>query len=286
MVIRQLYFYVTYYLETLYQECAVTLSNYTDRPNMLRKLILFLIFLCSIPTQPHGAEVKLATLEWEPYIYKNSDQGYVSQIIKMAFANSEYEIENIFFPWARAVYMAKKSDFAGYYPEYYSKEKTDDFYFSEPFPAAPLVLFKRKTDMIEYSNLQDLRNYSIAVVRGYVNTEEFDRATFLKKEETTSDLQNLKKLVSGRVNLAVIDKYVGYYLMEKYLPEGLSLIDTVTTPLAEKELHLCISKQHPEALKIMAAFNKGLQAMRENGSLEHLTQRFFLQFPPPKRKGE
>ncbi len=253
---------------------------------MSHKFISFLIFLLSIPAYSIGAELRFATLEWEPYIYNHSDQGYAAQVIKMAFANSDYEVDYTFFPWARAIHMAKKNNFAGYFPEYYSKEKTKDFYFSEPFPAAPLVFLKRKTDHIEYSSLQDLKPYSIAVVRGYVNTEEFDEATFLIKEETTSDLQNLKKLIGGRINLVVIDKYVGYYLLKKYLPESLNLIDTVEPPLENKELYLCVSKQHAEALQIVEAFNNGIHTMRKDGSLDRLVQQFFSQYSPSEVEEE
>lgn len=237
---------------------------------------LFLIVLFLTPFQVFGQELKLATLEWEPYVYSHSDQGYVAQLVKMAFAHSDYEVKLSFFPWARAVRAARYGTFAGYFPEYYSKERAEDFYFSESFPAAPLVLFKRKIDVIKYSTLRDLAPYKIAVVRGYVNTEEFDKATYLKKEKTKSDLQNFKMLMAGRVNLVAADKYVGYYLIKKYLPESLEFIDIIDPPLEMKELYLCVSKKHPDAAKILESFNNGLRNMRDNGFLENLTQRFFL----------
>ena len=243
---------------------------------MTRKMFFLLIFLFLTPIQLFGAELKLATLEWEPYIYSHSDQGYVAQLVKMAFANSDYEVKLSFFPWARAVYVARNGTFAGYFPEYYSKKRAEEFHFSESFSAAPLVLFKRKKDVIEYSNLRDLEPYTIAVVRGYVNTEEFDKATYLRKEKTQSDLQSFKMLMGGRVNLVVADKYVGYYLIKSYLPESLEFIDVIEPLLETKKLYLCVSKQHPDAVKILQTFNNGLRNMRDNGFLENLKQRFFL----------
>jgi polar amino acid transport system substrate-binding protein len=244
--------------------------------NMIRKQIVTIICLLLIPLHLFGNELKLATLEWEPYIYSHSDQGYVAQLVRMAFSDSDYDVELSFFPWARAVRVAKNSDVAGYFPEYYSKKVAENFYFSEPFLAAPLVLFKRKNDIIKYSNLRDLEPYTIAVVRGYVNTVEFDEATYLKKEITTRDLQSFKMLMQGRVDLVVADKYVGYHLISKYMPESLAFIDIIEPPLELKELYLCISKQHPNALGILEAFNNGLLKMRDSGFLDNITQHFFL----------
>ncbi|MBM9512810.1 substrate-binding periplasmic protein [Desulfogranum marinum] len=244
---------------------------------MTRKFVFLLIFFFGVPIQLVCAELKLTTLEWAPYVYNHSDQGYVAQLVKMAFANSNYEVKLSFFPWARALRVASNGTFAGYFPEYYSEQRSEEFYFSESFPAAPLVLFKRKKDVIEYSNLRDLEPYTIAVVTGYVNTEEFDKATYLKKEKTTSDLQNFKMLMAGRVDLVVADKYVGYYLVKNYLPESLQFIDVIDPPLDRKKLYLCVSKKHPDAVMILQAFNNGLYNMRNNGFLENLTQRFFSQ---------
>jgi polar amino acid transport system substrate-binding protein len=239
------------------------------------KQILITILLLSMPGHLLGKELKLATLEWEPYIYSHSDQGCVAQIVKMAFANSEFEAKLSFFPWARAIRVAKSSDFAGYFPEYYSNKIAEKFYFSEPFLKTPLVFFKRKNDIINYSSLRDLEPYTIAVVRGYVNTVEFDDATYLKKEMTTQDLQGFKMLMLGRVDLVVADEYVGYHILKNHLPESFDDIDIVEQPLEIKKLYLCISKQHPEAVQIMQAFNNGLLRMQSNGLLDDITHHFY-----------
>lgn len=241
----------------------------------MTKRTLITLILLLIPFQLLGKELKLATLEWEPYIYSHSDQGFVAQLIQKAFAGSDYEVKLAFFPWARAVRVAQSHEFAGYLPEYYSSKIAEDFYFSEPFFATPLVFFKRKKDSINYSNLRDLKPYTIAVVRGYVNTVDFDEATYLNKEITTQDLQGFKMLMLGRVDLVVADKNVGYHLIQSYLPESLEFIDVVEPPLEIKKLYLCISKQHPDAVEILQIFNTGLLKMRTSGFLDDITHHIF-----------
>jgi len=69
-----------------------------------------------------------------------------------------------------------------------------------------LVLCARKELKIRYNSLKYLAPYRIGVVNGYVNTPELDRADFLKKDGVTNDLQNIRKLVRGRVDLILEEK--------------------------------------------------------------------------------
>lgn len=61
-------------------------------------------------------------------------------------------------------------------PEYYSEDLKKDFILSAPFPEA-LGLFKKDKN-IQFKKIDDLKPYSIGVVRGYVNTAEFDAAAY------------------------------------------------------------------------------------------------------------
>src|SRR3546814_17680884 len=68
----------------------------------------------------------------------------------------------------------------------------------------------------DLTTLDDLHALSIAVVRGYTNTREFDARVAdrrLTVEPAIDDLTNLRKLASGRVRLAVLDAAVIGYLL-------------------------------------------------------------------------
>ncbi|WP_163337459.1 ABC transporter substrate-binding protein [Desulfopila sp. IMCC35008] len=243
-------------------------------------IVVFIACVLFLPPSSIGqTPLKLTTLEWEPYIGAQlRGQGYVAQLVKLAFATSEYDVKLSFFPWARTIQMARENEYAGYLPEYYSEEVAKDFIFSDPFPGGELSFFKRKDDTINYSSLQDLTPYIIGVVRGYVNTPEFDEATYLTKEEASDDLQNLRKLLGNRVDLIVADRYVVFHLMRTYLSDRTGEVDYIDPPLAQKQLYLCISKNHPNAQAILASFNAGLKIIRQDGSLLRLIEKSFLHY--------
>ncbi|WP_186441196.1 substrate-binding periplasmic protein [Desulfamplus magnetovallimortis] len=239
------------------------------------QLILVILILLVLSGFAHAAQpIKLATLDWEPYIGQTlPDNGYVAEVIREAFKRSGYEIQMDFLPWARVVKMAREGKYDGYFPEYYSDELQKDFKVSSSFPGGPLVFFKRKGEEIHYGSLSDLKPYFIGVVRGYINTREFDEADYLKKDEATDDLTNFKKLLKKRVDLIVADKFVGYDTVRKNLPDAVEQIDVVNPPLEIKDLFLCISKKTPDAQIKLEALEKGLAEIKSDGTLERILKK-------------
>ena len=90
-------------------------------------------------------------------------------------------------------------------------------------------------DKISFSSLKDLIPYKIGVVRGYVNTKEFDAADYLNKDEANDDLTNFRKLLKNRVDLVIADKFVGKYVMETNLADDVDKIEFIEPPLENKD---------------------------------------------------
>lgn len=238
-----------------------------------RRLVVTGLSLASILTVCAQQEktVTLASLDWEPYIgTKLPKQGCVAQIATEAFKTQGYQVKIDFLPWARAVASAKEGTHDGLFPEYYDEERLKDFVYSQPFKGGPVGFLKRKDAKITYATLEDLKPYKIGVVRGYVNTVEFDKATYLKKEEVDADLQNLKKLNAGRLDLIVIDKYVASYLAKQELGADAVNFEFLSPPLEEKSLYIAFSKKAPDSAAKLSAFNKGLEAITKSGRLAEL----------------
>lgn len=221
-----------------------------------------------------GEKVKLATTEWKPYIGKTlKNQGYVAELVIEAFKRSGKEVEIIYVPWARAVKMAGDKVVDGYFPEYYSDSLKEHYLVSEPFPCGPLGFFKRKGDAISFKSLKDLKPYKIGVVRGYINTAEFDAATYLRKDEATDDLMNLKKLIKKRVDLVVCDQYVGQFILHQDLKDQAKTIEFISPPLEEKKLYICITKGGAHDQANINAFNEGFRKMKHDGTVNAIMKK-------------
>ena len=88
------------------------------------KKILLSISLIIFTSLSYSADkvVHLTSLDWPPYSGKTlSDQGASVAVAKAAFKAMGYELKVSFYPWSRAVALAKDSSskFSGYFPEYF-----------------------------------------------------------------------------------------------------------------------------------------------------------------------
>ncbi|GAK49957.1 ABC-type sugar transport system, periplasmic component [Candidatus Moduliflexus flocculans] len=224
--------------------------------------------------------VSFATSEREPYIGVNlPDHGYVCELVTEAFQRAGYRVNITFYPWARAVRNVQKGTQDGLLPVYYDDALTGEFAFSDPFPGGKIGLLKRKSTPAEYvvppdthqtEALRYLQSYVFGVVRGSVNTPEFDAADFLKKDMVTTDMQNVLKLFKGRVDFVVIDKYTAADLMVNKLPHTIGQLEFMNPPLAEKSFHIAFSKNSPGYQQRLADFNRGLREMIADQKVEKI----------------
>lgn len=246
--------------------------------SLLRAAALLGVLLLALCSPLQARQVVLATTAWEPYIGPDlPGQGYVAEVAREALAHSGHSLRLVFLPWARAVHMARQGKVDGYLPEYEAKELQQAFLFSAPFPGGPVGFFKRqdRTD-ISWRGLDSLKAFRIGVVRGYVNTPEFDARTDLHKELSNDDEANLRMLLAGRIDLMVADKHVGYALARKISPEAVAGIAFLLPSLEEKELYVCFPAQLPGSAELLKAFNNGLMTLRNDGSLTRLRARHGL----------
>ena len=247
----------------------------------IRGLILSIIIVSTLilpEDSPAQKIVRLVTAEHEPYIGENlPNKGYIYELITEAFRRVGYEAEITFYPVARATYLVEKGRRDGFVPVYYDRSLEEKFLFSDPFPGGTLGLLKRKSipglDFDPHNQTQSLRSlqdYTFGVVRGSVNTPEFDNAVFLEKDFATSDTQNLLKLLKGRVDFAVIDKYTAADLMVNTLPHMIGEFEFMNPPMALKPFYLAFSKNVPHSRQLATDFNKGLQEVIDDKTLENI----------------
>lgn len=236
---------------------------------------------------PDNVPVRLATLEWKPYIGSDlPEQGYVAALARAVFAEQGLPLQIDFHPWERALYLTRAGEVDGLMPEYFDASRVGDFVFSDPFPGGPLVLFKRREDAIIFAvdpaedadaALRGLKDKRFGVVRGYVNTPALDEADYLLKEEASDDAANLRALVNGDIDLAVIDLHVAGYLIRQHYPHYAGRIEAMQPPLADKPLYIGFSRKSRRLQEALDAFNRGLETLRADGRLDALYQRHIVE---------
>lgn len=223
------------------------------------------LFLGSGALWADSKEVRLTSLEWPPYIGQSlPSQGASAAVAREAFRVMGYKLVIDFYPWTRAVNLAKNDRrFIGSFPVYYSSQRAREFYYSDAMGFGPLGFAERINKPVEWSSLADLTWVKIGVVQDYVNTTEFDNRLAknqLRVDVATSDLKNLQKLHGKRVDLAVVDKNVLNYLLqhEPELSDAQKTLRFNERVLENKQFYVCF-KRNAEGEQMQKVFNEGLK---------------------------
>ncbi len=245
---------------------------------MKRTLTLILILL-SLQTAyskllAEEKTVSLSYVSYPPYYSEDlQNGGPLSEIIVAAFADQGYSVKREQLPWSRAIKWTADGKYDGIYTAWYRVERESDFVFSTALPGNELVLFKHKKHQISYKEFTDLKGYSIGVVRGYVNPPGFDNAG-LDLAEVTTDKQNILKLSDARIDLALLDKALGNYILRTELPPEKAMeIDWIEPTIKIEPQYVMFSKKAKNYLEKQEAFNRGLKSLTESGELKRIFER-------------
>jgi polar amino acid transport system substrate-binding protein len=216
------------------------------------------------PSEPAHA-MRLATLEWSPYVGPGlAENGLSSAIVSAAARLIDHSLRVEYYPWKRAMQVGlEDAGFAGYFPAYYTEERARSCHFSQPVGHSLLGLAVLKARPLSWESVPDLAAVRIGVVAGYSNGAEFDALAAqgrMQLDESPSDAINLKKLLAGRVRAVVIDRAVLRYLAltDPELAPAREQVVFHERPLARLSLHVCFQPT-PAGQRLQEAFDAALK---------------------------
>lgn len=233
------------------------------------KIIAFSILallsqICLTPISFAMEKVKLASLEYPPYTGNDlKNQGFITAIVKASFKEVGLDISVRFLPWARALDSAKNGKFDGLFTIWKRKEREEWFVFSDELPANEIALLKLKKDNIKFKKMEDLKPYKIGTVRGYADPDEFNKATYLRKEKVKNDKINIRKLMGGRIQLVLTDKYLAEHIINTDFSKQKNMFDWLSPSLKIDPQYIAFSKKSPRYKELLERFNRGLQEIKK-----------------------
>lgn len=233
--------------------------------------VLFSLSL-SMPVVVGAESVRLANGEWAPYMSQAlKHAGVISHIVEEAFARQGIQVEYSFSPWKRAYEDAKHGRADGTLIWGRTAEREAEFLLSDPVIELKTVLFYAKDKGFDWSDTASLSEKTLGGVIGYsygVDAEE--RAGLLKIERIAVPEGNYAKLLQGRIDAVLEDLDVGLDSIAKL---GLgNKIAYHPKPTLERPYFLLMNRRNPANPAHLAAFNKGLKAMRDDGSYARMLE--------------
>ena len=233
----------------------------------IARLCVLLLWVALAASADAARPLRLATLNWAPYVAPGLDQqGLSAYIIGSAARQFGRALEIDYFPWNRALQLGLHGPgYAGYYPAYYTEQRARECYFSSPIGTSTLGLAYLKSAPVHWRRLEDLAPFTIGVVAGYSSGAEFDRLVAQHKltiDPSPNDTLNLRKLLAGRVQAVVIDRLVMRFLLlaEPDLRKQRRRLALSSRPVAELPLYVFF-RRTPEGRQLQRKFDAALQTL-------------------------
>jgi polar amino acid transport system substrate-binding protein len=239
-------------------------------------IFFFMALLVFTPTTAFAFNklIRLATVPWDPICGPNlPNEGYFSEISREAFARVGYDLQIVWMPWKRCLHDTQNGYFDGLLAAYYSKARTEWLHYSDQVAETSIVFFCKQGRNITYRTLQDLTPYTIGVERGFVHTEEFDKADFLKKEPVKKLDMNLNKLLKDRIDLVAASREIFLYMVQTQYADKRALIQEISPPLAVSKIFNVFLKSRPDSAQVLNDFNRGLKMIREDGTFDNILKK-------------
>lgn len=241
-------------------------------------LRVWLLLLALSPLGLAAQPLRLVASPWPPFNDRSlPNNGLASDLVSTALAKAGYATDYAEVPWARAVKGLRQGRYDVLINAWHSEERARFGYFSQPYLINRIRFLRRKGAAVEFQELVDLYPYRIAVMRDYAYSPEFDGDRLLTKVIVSSFESGARMVSAGRVDLMLEDELVGRYHLGRELSAIRDELEFLPRPLSENGLHLLISLSRPDHQRIAEAFNRSIEAMREDGSYAAIFARHGLQ---------
>ncbi|WP_271410244.1 substrate-binding periplasmic protein [Pseudomonas sp. Q1-7] len=228
----------------------------------------------------HAETLRMAADVWPPFTdARLPGNGLAAELVSTALKRAGHRAEYVEVPWARVLRGVQVGEYDLVVSAWYSEERARFGQFSQPYLTNRVLFLKRKGTVVDYQGPEDLKRYSIAVVRGYSYLPSFDADTTLNKVPVMGFPMGARMLAAGRVQLTLEDELVARSYLNRELSGIREQLEFLPRPLSENGLHILVRRSHPRHRQLVEAFDQAMQTMREDGTYQAIFARHGLPSP-------
>ena len=238
----------------------------------------FLILALAVGAQTRT--IQAAGDPWPPFLDPvNPRLGLTVELARAAYATQGYSLEVAVVPWARAERGVQEGRYDLLLNVWMTEPRKDHLTFTQPFATNEIKFIKRKGDPFEFDGLESLRGKRVGVIRGYGYDEAFLHSRLFEREEVSELMENVRKLLAGRIDLTLEDVLVAQSVISGTEPALLGKLQFVEKGLSVNPLHLASGRANPRAQEFVEAFNRGLALIKADGTYQRVLKRYGISLP-------
>lgn len=238
---------------------------------------LLMLALLTGVSEPSRSGLTLVVDEYPPYIEQNTTgQGLMTQLVMQAYAQQGIYPKLVFSNWRRIEEIEIDQNHYMSFPYIHSQARNAKWHFSDNIITAPTAMVHRKNNPIEWRTLEDLKPYTIGISAGYHYGDAFEAfRSQLNVYQAGTDLQNLRRVIHGRLDIFPVDPYVATALLNQHFSYKQRMLVSITSQpsLITDSMHAVCAKTDPHCLYYLNRLNRGLEKMKQNGQYQALTNK-------------
>ena len=234
-----------------------------------------LIVGCGVAAAQTSETIRITNGEWQPFLSKDVPHyGFASHIVTEAFALVGVEVEYGFFPWSRAMKLAREGMWDGTAVWGTSEERLQQFHFSDAVVPTTYVFFHLKTTPFDWDDYDDLGDLKIGGTVEYSYSYAFkaaEAAGIFRTIRGRSDEVSLKNLLKGRIDVFPGEVMVTYeQIRDTFSEQEAALFTHHAKPIVDKPLFVLLNKGVPGNEHMHDLFNEGLKQLKESGRYDQI----------------
>lgn len=206
-----------------------------------------------------------------PTMYRSPEgraEGLYPEIVREAFQRMERPIEVRAVPFKRLMrdLQSGRSAAGGVVR---TRQRATFAAYSAPYAVERIEVLSRADGASRFTRLEDLHGHRVGVVRGWSYGDRVDEGAARAQwqvEEVDSDVQNLSKLASGRIDYALVNHLAADLLMDD--PRFSALIRG-EVPVVEIGIHLALPRGGADR-DVLREFDVRIASMRADGTMARL----------------
>lgn len=164
-------------------------------------LILYIILSNSVV----NAEVILEVFTEDTPLtsIKNKAKGSITAFVEQVLQKAHLPYKKVRSqPWPRIYEYAKKNKNVLIYPLTRTSEREPDFHWIGELTKVDYYLYKLRTrDDIVINNIEDAKELEIGLIPSYIFENRLIELNFTKLQYVNHDVQNIRKLLAGRIDV-------------------------------------------------------------------------------------
>ncbi len=234
--------------------------------------ILSLIVFLGSPVW--AEELTILTEEWKPISFSGKDgkpTGLAVEIVRDILRRLNAPDTITIFPWARAYKMVLADPNVVLFAMTQTPEREQLLKMIGPIAIGKTTFYAKKGSGITISSFKDAKQLNdIGVYRDAAAEQILKKEGFTNLQIVTSPIQNVKKLMLGRIDiLSGVNLTIGQLLQAVDLPRD--AVESVYS-FGENRLHIAMSKGTSET--IVKAWKAALEEMHQDGTFARIYKKW------------